>query len=124
MANPSLDLVSVAAAVATALIGQELAPIVGAYTVIMLAWAAGVLIGLYRRDPASRLSTAAFVVVTFVMTIGGSVFAADLLEKHLGLAGSFPLFLAAFCIPAIGESWFDIGRWAIEQARSRLTKGQ
>ncbi len=125
MSNPtSLDPVSVAAAVIGALIGQELAPVVGAYTVIMFAWLGGVLVGLYRRDPASRLSTAAFVVITFVLTVGGSVFAAELLTKHLGLAGSFPLFLAAFFIPAVGESWIDIAKWAIEQARVRLTKGQ
>lgn len=124
MANPSLDPVSVASAVIAGLIGQELAPIVGAYTVILFAWLGGVLVGLYRRDPASRMSTAAFVVITFVLTVGGSAFIADQLTERLGIAGSSPLFMAAFFIPAIGESWVDIVKWGIDQARARLTKGQ
>lgn len=119
MANPSLDPVSVAAAVVGAVIGKELAPIVGAYTVILFAWIGGVLVGLYRRDPASRFGTAAFVVITFVLTVGGSVFAAEMLARHLGVDSSAPLFFAAFLIPAIGESWVDIGRWVI---RNRLSK--
>ena len=32
-------------------------------TVILLAWVGGVIVGLYRRDPASRMSAAAFIAV-------------------------------------------------------------
>ena len=122
--GPSLDPVSVAAAVIAAIVGPKLAPVVGAYTVILFAWMGGVLVGLYRRDPASRMSTAMFVCVTFVLTVGGAAFAADQLSKQLAIDSTSLLFPASFLIPAIGHSWFDLAKWAWGLFSARFPKGQ
>lgn len=121
-ATPDLDPVSIAAAIAGALLGPQLAPYIGAYSVVLLAWVGGVIVGLYRRDPASRMSAAAFIAVTFVMTLGLTTFIASLLASKLSAESTTFLFPVAFMIPAVGDSWADIVRWAASRIRAKWEK--
>lgn len=124
MTTPQLDPVSLVVAIAGSLLGPVLAPYVGAYTVILFGWAGGLLIGLYRRDPASRLSTARFTAVTLILTIGATTVAADFLSSKVSVGASLLLFPIAFLIPAIGHSWLDIGAWAVRRVATMLGGGQ
>jgi hypothetical protein len=120
--TPDLDPVSIAAAIAGSLLGPQLAPYIGAYFVVLLAWVGGVIVGSYRRDPRSRMGLAAFVAVTFVMALGLTASIASLLASKMGVGSTVPLFLVAFAIPAVGDSWIDIAKWAAGRLRSKWEK--
>lgn len=127
MQSPSIDPVSVAIAVVGTLAGPEIAAYAGPYSVIVFAWLGGVLIGFYRRDVTSRISAAAFVAVTFCMTIGFTTAFAHILAQWISFTvkveATTLLFPVAFLIPAIGESWLRIGKWAASVVASRFSKG-
>jgi len=123
MTTPNLDLVSIAAALAGAMLGPQMAPYVGAYTVILFAWVGGVLVGVYRRDPNSRMKTAVFVAVTFVLTIGSTAAAASMLAAKVSAESTTLLFPIAFMIPAVGDDWIAVGKWLFSHLRARFTKG-
>ncbi len=116
-APPNLDLVSIAAAIAGAALGPQLAPYIGAYSVILLAWVGGVIVGLYRRDQDSRMGAAAFITVTFVMTIGLTAFIASVLAQRISAESTTLLFPIGFLIPAVGDSWIEIGKWVATRIR-------
>lgn len=123
--QPSLDLFSLVVALIGSAIGQQLAPYAGAYLVILFAWFGGLQVGLYRRDPKSRMSTASFVTVTLILTLGATAVASAWLAPKVAADRTALLFPVAFLIPAIGDSWFAIVRWAIETYRSsRQERGQ
>jgi hypothetical protein len=123
MTTPTnLDPVSIAGAIAGAFIGPQLAPYIGAYSVIVLAWIGGVIIGLYRRDPTSRMSAAGFVTVTFVVTLCLTATAATILSRHLPADSTTLLAPVAIMIPAIGDSWIDIVKWGVNRLRARWEK--
>jgi len=121
-ATPDLDPVSIAAAIAGALLGPQLAPYIGAYSVVLLAWVGGVIVGLYRRDPTSRMSAAGFIAVTFVMTLGLTAFIASVLAARISAESTTLLFPVAFAIPAVGDSWIDIARWVAQRVRAKWEK--
>jgi hypothetical protein len=119
MSNPNLDPVSVSVLLATALVGERYAAIAGPYTVILFAWFGGVLMGLYRREPSSRGKLALFVVITFVLTFGLTVPAADLIARYAPAGMTALLFPVAFLIPAVGEDWIPLVRWAVRLWKRR-----
>lgn len=121
-ATPNLDPVSIAAAIAGSFLGPQLAPYIGAYSVVLLAWVGGVIVGLYRRDPASRMNAAAFIAVTFVMTVGLTSFIASLLASKISAESTTFLFPVAFMIPAVGDSWAHVVRWAVDRVRTKWEK--
>jgi hypothetical protein len=126
-ATPPLDPVAIAVTVAGLLIGEKLAPLAGAYAVIVLAWLGGVIVGLYRREKTARMSTANFVAVTLILTLGLTSFVSAQMSVHFNIEITTLLFPVAFLIPAVGDSWIDIGRWAFNLAadiiRSRTSRG-
>ena len=121
---PPLDPLSIAGLIAGALLGQTVGPYVGAYSVILLGWLVGVLVGLFRRDPVSRMSTALFVMITFVMTVFLTVGAKDLVARYLPIPidGGTLLFLIALVIPAVGDNWIDIAKWAFNRLPDVFSK--
>jgi hypothetical protein len=121
-ATPDLDPVSIAAAIVGSVIGPQLAPYIGAYSVILLAWVGGVIVGLYRRDPTSRMSAAGFIAVTFVMTLGLTAVIASTLAARISAESTTLLFPVAFMIPAVGDSWADIVRWVAGRLRAKWEK--
>lgn len=129
MTEPNLDPFAVAVSLAALVVGPALAPIVGAYTLILFGWFGGVLIGLYRRKPSSRMSTAAFAAVTFIVTMGSTVSAAELVASNIpGFTASSKtlLFAVAVAIPAIGDNWVDISQrfWRVLATRWQREREQ
>ena len=109
-----LDPISVAVALAGAVLGPAMAGIVGAYGVILLGWLGGALVGLWRRDPSDRLGVVRFLVITLILTLGATVPASQWLDSQFDWAESGSLlFPVAFLIPAIGTDWVRVGRWAL-----------
>lgn len=116
MESPNLSPLSLAVAVATALLGSKWAPYAGAYGLIVFCWVAGVLIGLYRMPPGSNVHAAAFVVVSFVVTAGTTVPLAEIASDFLpGATVQTLLVPLAIVIPAVGMDWLPIGRWFFDR---------
>lgn len=122
MQGPDLDPLTIAVTIAAALVGPKLAPYVGAYTLIFFGWFGGVLVGVYRRDTGSRMGTAIFVIVSFVVTIGITVPAAQWLSPMAGAAATALLFPVSFLIPAIGDNWMTVAAWSWGQLTQRLAR--
>jgi hypothetical protein len=90
------------------LLGAQLAAILSPYVVIIFGWAAGAIIGVFRRDVKSSMSTFWFVVGSFMFTVGLTGTAADLAAKHvpwLGGSATAILFPVAAAIPAFADKW-------------------
>lgn len=117
-----LDPLTIAVAIATAIVGPKLAPYVGAYTLIFFGWFGGVLVGVYRRDTGSRMGTMIFVLVSFVLTVGITVPAAQWLSPMAGAASNALLFPVSFLIPAVGDTWTKIAAWGWNQLTQRLAR--
>lgn len=125
MTQPSLDPVSLAVALAATIVGKEMAPYVGAYSVILFGWFGGMLIGLVRREPSEdRWRTLAFVAITFIVTIGSTWVAAVWLAAKVSIESTYLLFPVAVVIPAVGEDWIKIIKWALRLWKGRIDKGQ
>jgi hypothetical protein len=122
--QPPLDLFSLIVALIGSAIGQQLAPYAGAYLVILFAWFGGLQVGLYRRDPKSRMSTASFVTVTLIMTLGATTVAATWLAPKVSADSTALLFPVAFMIPAVGDSWVAIVKWAIDTYKAARQGGR
>lgn len=124
MTQPNLDPVSVVAALAATLIGAQAAPIVAAYSIIIFAWVGGVIVGLYRRDPESRMPAWAFIFVTFVITLGLTTAASTALGPRTSLDPGALFFPVAFMIPAVGDNWPGLIKWAWNTWKNRGAAGK
>lgn len=114
------DLIGVVVAVLALFIGPQVAPVLGAYAVIVIGWFAGTLIGLFRREPGSRVGTLLFVVVSLIITLGVTVPAASFVASYLGsVEFKSLLFPIAVAIPAIGEDWGTFFVWAWGKVKPR-----
>lgn len=126
--EPDLSPVAVAVALLTVALGPEFAAIVGAYSVILIGWVGGVMVGVWRMPPAPRPHLAAFVLVSLVASLGVTVPLAELLADFMRAAAPWAsraeakglLLPLAFAIPAIGHSWADVAAWAWGVLRRRV----
>lgn len=105
---PPLDSVSVLTTLAGAVMGAEIAPYIGTYALILMCFTGGAVIGVYRREPESRLSVFAFVLSMLFITLAVTVFIAQYLsDKTHFSVGAFEAGISIL-IPAIGEDWFKL----------------
>lgn len=127
-AEPELSPVAVAVAALTILLGPQLAAVVGAYSVILLGWVGGVMVGVYRMPPAGRGQLVAFVLVSLVAVLGITVPLAEAGAQALramvpwmsATEAKGLLFPVAFLLPAVGHSWADVGQWVWGLIRRRF----
>jgi hypothetical protein len=122
MSQPSLDPVSFAIAIAGTLVGTQMAPFVGAYTVIIFAWLGGVFAYLLRKETMPRGKTAKFVLVTCIVTLGTTWVAATYLSAKVSIESTYLLFPIAFLIPAVGEDWIGLVRWGFNLWKGRAER--
>jgi hypothetical protein len=128
--EPDLSPVAVAVALVTVLLGGQFAQAIGAYSVILLGWLGGAMIGVLRMPTVPRLTLAACIVASLVVTLGVTVPLAALLADVLHTAAPATktldardlLFVVAAAIPAIGHSWGSVltraWRWVTRQKAS------
>lgn len=106
---------AVAVAVAGALLGPKLAQYVGAYSVILLGWFGGLLYGLYRRSADAKMPVVAYVVCTFILSLGVTVTAAEVIAQYTPLSVTALLFPVAALIPALPDKWGAFGTWLMQR---------
>lgn len=129
---PDLSPASALLMVFAAAIGPELAPFASAYSLILLGWFAGLLIGTYMRPPdGKRLPIAAFAFVSLVVVLGVTVPLSRAIAGYASAAApgapidAQALFLAvAVAIPAVGYRWRDVGGWLVGLLRRRFEGGK
>lgn len=129
-APPDISPVAVAVAALGVLLGPEWAHAAGAYSVIVLGWIGGVMVGVYRMPPAPRVHVASFALISLVAVLGVTVplseWLAGALPKLLpwgGLSDSKGLlFPVAFALPAIGHSWLGVWRWTWDLVRRKAAR--
>lgn len=122
---PSIEQIAIAAAVWAT--GSVVGPALGTLVVMLLGWAFGVLVGVWRirfepDDCRRRVKTLGFVIVSFGVTIGTSALAANALSSTLGRDPAEILWLVAFAIPAIGPTWISIGAWMMSLLRRTIER--
>lgn len=124
--EPDLNPVSVMVLLLTAWLGPQFAGVASAYTIILFGWFGGCFIGALRLPPDGRVKLAAFVVISFVVTIGLTVSVAEMVAAQapevMGFSVKTLLFPVAALIPAIGHSWLDIGQWVAGLLRRRVER--
>lgn len=128
--DQDLSLLAVAVMAMSAVLGPQLAVAFAAYSIILLGWLGGVMVGVYRMPPTSRVRTrvAGFVAVTLVATLGVTVPLAGALAGGLHVVAPWAngteakglLFPVAFAVSAIGHSWLEIGRWVWGVVQRRI----
>ncbi len=122
---PDVSPLGVLVTLLTMFVGPALAPLLGAYSLIVAGWFGGVLIGIYRRPPGKRIGVLGFVLVSLIVTLGATVSAADVLAAYMPLVEAKTLlFPIAVAIPAIGHSWVNIAHWCAGLVRRRFTQDE
>ena len=122
---PDVTPLGVLVTLLTMFVGPVLAPLLGAYSLIVAGWFGGVLIGIYRRPPGSRIAILGFLLVSLIVTLGATVSAADVLSAYMPLIEAKALlFPIAVLIPAIGHSWVNIARWCAGALRRRFMRNE
>lgn len=122
--DADLNPFAVAVAVAGLLLGPKLAYYVGAYGLILLGWFTGLLVGLWRREEASKMPIWAYIACTLTGSLGVTVPAAEWATQYLPFSLSALLFPVAFIIPAVPDKWSTVGaeiyrRWKREREDPR-----
>lgn len=113
MANPTpLDPVALFSSIAALVVGPTLAPVIGAYAVILLAATVGAGWSLSRRDPDAKKTS----VLLFLLLVDGTALfltagLAEVVRAWLGWETT-PWLLApiALGIGLIGDEWPAVGR--------------
>lgn len=127
--DQDLTLLGVAIGLLTAFMGPQLAVVVGTYSIILMGWLGGVLVGAYRMPPVARAwQLPAFVLVSLLCTLGVTVPLAQVTVEALHAVAPWLaqttakalLFPLAFALPAVGHSWADVVRWCWRQVQRRL----
>jgi hypothetical protein len=130
---PDLSLAGALLMAAAWWLGPELAPYVSTYSLILIGWGAGLMVGIWRRPPdGRRLPIAGFAAVSLVASLGLTVPATQLVASNAGMlipgasgsfnAGGWFIGMAA-AIPAIGHNWPQIFAAVGEWLRRRIFGG-
>jgi len=114
---PDIDLTpwAVAVAVAGAAVGPQFAQYVGAYSLILIGWFAGLLYGLFTRSPESKLPVWAYTAFTFCVTMLATVPASQIAAQYVPFSYTSLLFPVAVAIPAVPDKWGSIGVWVLDR---------
>lgn len=122
-----LDPISVLITVFTALVGPQLAPVASAYMIIFLGALVGLMIGLRRRAPTSKLGVAGYSFVTVVTAIVMSVWMSQLLSSYLpktgDVTGNWLYFPIAMTTTAYGEIWMAQLKTIVSRMPNPFKKG-
>lgn len=103
--TPPIDPVTVAIAIATGLFGSTAAQYVGPYAVIIVGALIGAAWSASRRDPGSRIGTAAFILLLIGLAVLVSVPLAEVAARYVGQDSRWMLGPVAVVVAGVGERW-------------------
>lgn len=112
------DLGALAAALFTAWLGPKLGPVIGIYSVILIAAVIGAGFALVRRAPDARPHPVGFVALivgaTCIVTVPITMVAVSYLPL---LTAQVAAPLMALLIAAIGQDWPGVPGWLLDFRR-------
>lgn len=113
--SPSLDIVTVAIAVATLLFGRDMAVYIGPYAAIVLGAMLGGVWSASRRQTSSNLATIGYLAFWVLVTLLFTVPATEAVVGYWGLKDSRPLFApVALLIAGVGPDWPAVVLWFLK----------
>lgn len=119
----AIDPVAVVIALATTLLGPQLAVYVGPYIVIAGAGLTGAAFALGRRDPQARTGPFRFLAVmvslSMLLTVAATKLAGMLWP---GMESQWMLAPVALVIGYIGDDWPDVLRWVLRRVGRLIEK--
>lgn len=119
---PPLDIVTVLTAVATAIFGQELAQVIGPYSVIVLGALLGGALSAGRRKKEARVSKpvhmATMVGLALLLTVPAAAAAVAVLG--LSVQDKWLFGPVAALVAGIGQDWPKVGIWMLDLARRAI----
>lgn len=120
--EPDLNPLAVLVLIITAAgVSPQVAAAAGTYGLVLFAWFAGALVGLWRLPPTLRIRVAGFLVVSLIVTMGVTVPLSNALAAHMPLLDAQgALFIVAAGIPAVGHSWLAVATWVAGLLRRRV----
>lgn len=121
-----LSLLAFAIALASTIIGPQLSYFAGAYSLILLGWFGGLMVGLYRRPQDAKMPVPAYVASTFIFSMCATVPASEWIGHHSPLqveVGAL-LFPISAAIPAFPDKLARLGqrivrKWTQETKEKR-----
>lgn len=106
--QPSVDPVSVLLVIFTMLLGPQFAPAATAYSIILVGSFVGIMIGVRRREPTSRIGTLAYSIITLTTSIFMTVFVSQYIGPRLQSAqAEWLYFPVSMMTTAFGEVWME-----------------
>lgn len=106
--QPSVDPVSVLLVLFTMLLGPQFAPAATAYSIILMGSFVGIMIGVRRREPTSRIGTLAYSIITLTTSVFMTVFVAQYLGPRLQSSqAEWLYFPVSMMTTAFGEVWME-----------------
>ena len=119
----AIDPVSVVIALATTLLGPQLAAYVGPYIVIAGAGLTGAAFALGRRDPQAKLGPFLFLSVMVGLSMLLTVAATELAVKLWPtLESRWMLAPVALIIGYVGDDWPAVLTWAVRRLGRLIEK--
>lgn len=112
-ASPSLDIVTVAIAVSSWVVGDQVAAIVGPYSVILLSALGGAAWSASTRPRSTRWQTIVHIILSVGLAVIATVPLAELLSRWWDLHARWTLAPAAVLIAARPA-------WVLEQLRALI----
>jgi hypothetical protein len=121
--SPPIDPVSVATTIAAAIIGTDLAALIGPYAVIIVASAIGASWSLAGRPPMSSRQALRFVIHVVALACAVSVGIEAAISRWLTpVPGHWLLAPIAIAVGAIGDRWPAIGAWLLDRAGKAIDR--
>ena len=114
--NNPLDMAALLAALFTAWLGPRLGPVIGIYSVIVIASIVGAGFALARREPSAKLAPGLFMLLMVLATLIATVPITLLLVPHLPeVTVQVAAPVVALLVGAVGHDWERVGGWVWEQ---------
>lgn len=121
--NHSLDPLVIATTLAAIIFSPAIAAVVGPYSVIIICSILGAAIGLGRRQQATtRLRAFGFYLKMSAVAMLLTAPLAAVASTYLGIPESrWLLSPVALMIGVVGSNWRDVGQWALQSLRDRVS---
>lgn len=119
---PQIDIVTVVTALAALVFSQELAEMIGPYTVIVVGSILGGAIATGRRDVPGFWPGAGFLLAMVTLALLCTVPLSLFISQYIGADHRWLLGPVAVLIAGIGPDWPKLGIWAVDQARGVIER--
>lgn len=116
-APPQIDIVTVATALAALLFSQELAEVIGPYSVIVVGAVLGGAIATGRREVPGFWPGAGFLLAMVTLALLCTVPLSMFIGRYIDTDARWLLGPVAVLVAGIGPDWPKLAVWAFGQAR-------